>query len=66
MQNSNNSLIKTLCFQEFVSCEHWFHMDIAGVADNADEVAYLPKGMSGRPTRTLAEFLRKVHAQDSA
>ena len=30
-----------------MTCDHWFHMDIAGVADNADEVPYLPKGMAG-------------------
>lgn len=50
--------------KEFVTCENWFHFDIAGVADNTDEVPYLPRGMSGRPCRTLAEFLRRVHAQD--
>lgn len=31
-------------------------MDIAGVMENKDEVAYLGKGMSGRPTRTVATF----------
>lgn len=32
-------------------------MDIAGVMENKDEVAYLGKGMSGRPTRTVATFV---------
>lgn len=47
----------TNIFQEFVTCDHWMHMDIAGVMENKDEVAYLGKGMSGRPTRTVANFV---------
>lgn len=43
--------------KEFVTCDHWMHMDIAGVMENKDEVAYLGKGMSGRPTRTVATFV---------
>ncbi|KAM9449939.1 cytosol aminopeptidase [Clarias gariepinus] len=42
--------------QEFVTAGHWAHLDIAGVMSNKDEVTYLRKGMSGRPTRTLVEF----------
>ncbi|TSO98548.1 Cytosol aminopeptidase [Bagarius yarrelli] len=42
--------------QEFVTASHWAHLDIAGVMSNKDEVPYLRKGMSGRPTRTLVEF----------
>ncbi|KAK1792586.1 hypothetical protein P4O66_012524 [Electrophorus voltai] len=42
--------------QEFVTASHWAHLDIAGVMTNKDEVPYLRKGMSGRPTRTLVEF----------
>ncbi|XP_066516537.1 cytosol aminopeptidase [Hoplias malabaricus] len=42
--------------QEFVTVDHWAHLDIAGVMTNKDEVPYLRKGMSGRPTRTLVEF----------
>ncbi|XP_051993577.1 cytosol aminopeptidase [Xyrauchen texanus] len=42
--------------REFVTTEHWAHLDIAGVMTNKDEVPYLRKGMSGRPTRTLVEF----------
>ncbi|KAJ0033554.1 hypothetical protein NQD34_000661 [Periophthalmus magnuspinnatus] len=42
--------------REFVSLPHWAHLDIAGVMSNKDEVPYLRKGMSGRPTRTLVEF----------
>uniref|UniRef100_A0A672GVX0 Cytosol aminopeptidase n=1 Tax=Salarias fasciatus TaxID=181472 RepID=A0A672GVX0_SALFA len=42
--------------REFVTSPHWAHLDIAGVMSNKDEVPYLKKGMSGRPTRTLVEF----------
>ncbi|XP_067352824.1 cytosol aminopeptidase isoform X1 [Channa argus] len=42
--------------KEFVTAPHWAHLDIAGVMSNKDEVPYLKKGMSGRPTRTLVEF----------
>ncbi|XP_030643908.1 cytosol aminopeptidase [Chanos chanos] len=42
--------------KEFVTAAHWAHLDIAGVMSNKDEVPYLRKGMSGRPTRTLVEF----------
>uniref|UniRef100_A0AAX7T8B9 Cytosol aminopeptidase n=1 Tax=Astatotilapia calliptera TaxID=8154 RepID=A0AAX7T8B9_ASTCA len=42
--------------REFVKAPHWAHLDIAGVMSNKDEVPYLRKGMSGRPTRTLVEF----------
>lgn len=42
--------------REFVTAPHWAHLDIAGVMNNKDEVPYLRKGMSGRPTRTLVEF----------
>ena len=33
--------------QEFVTNDHWVHLDIAGVFYNKDEVPYLAKGMSG-------------------
>ncbi|XP_071374086.1 cytosol aminopeptidase [Centroberyx affinis] len=42
--------------REFVTVTHWAHLDIAGVMTNKDEIPYLRKGMSGRPTRTLVEF----------
>ncbi|XP_075400615.1 cytosol aminopeptidase [Tenrec ecaudatus] len=43
--------------REFVTHPSWAHLDIAGVMTNKDEVPYLRKGMTGRPTRTLVEFL---------
>lgn len=39
------------------------HLDIAGVMMNQDEVPYLSKGMSGRPTRTVVEFLKLLGEQ---
>uniref|UniRef100_A0A8C8A5A1 Cytosol aminopeptidase n=1 Tax=Oryzias sinensis TaxID=183150 RepID=A0A8C8A5A1_9TELE len=46
--------------REFVTAPHWAHLDIAGVMSNKDEIPYLRKGMSGRPTRTLVEFIQNV------
>lgn len=33
------------------------HLDMAGVMDDPNQMKYLGKGMSGRPTRTLIQFL---------
>ncbi|XP_058049749.1 cytosol aminopeptidase isoform X1 [Ahaetulla prasina] len=46
--------------KEFVTAPHWAHLDIAGVMENKDEVPYLRKGMAGRPTRTLVEFITQL------
>ncbi|XP_044257997.1 cytosol aminopeptidase-like isoform X3 [Tribolium madens] len=35
----------------------WLHVDIAGVMGPDDTTPYLGKGMTGRPTRTLVEFI---------
>ncbi|KAJ8982672.1 hypothetical protein NQ317_017662 [Molorchus minor] len=43
---------------EFVPCGDWLHVDIYGVIlSNGKDYPYLREGMSGRPTRTLVEFL---------
>ena len=45
----------------FTKCSSWLHLDIAGVMDNAGgEVKYLSSGMSGRPTRTMVNFVEKL------
>ncbi|KAK2575899.1 hypothetical protein KPH14_007267 [Odynerus spinipes] len=37
----------------------WMHLDIAGVmGPGNDELPYIPSGMTGRPTRTLIQFLQ--------
>jgi aminopeptidase len=33
------------------------HVDIAGVMGTTENLPYLAKGMTGRPTRTLIEFI---------
>lgn len=38
----------------------WMHIDIAGVMTGCDDQSYLcAKGMTGRPLRTMVEFLQK-------
>lgn len=49
--------------QEFVKTKEWIHLDIAGVMGNTNDVSYLGKGMSGRPTRTLVQFLELLSQQ---
>lgn len=46
---------------EFVPCGDWLHIDTYGVmTSNGIDVPYLREGMSGRPTRTLVEFLSQL------
>jgi aminopeptidase len=52
--------------KEFVKNENWMHMDIAGVMSNSSDVPYLGKGMSGRPTRTVTEFLSIIQKKRSS
>ena len=42
--------------RQFTTCPSWLHLDMAGVMENAGDVSYLGKGMSGRPTRTLVQY----------
>lgn len=44
--------------KEFVPSVDWMHLDIAGVMGPSLDNPYLRKGMTGRPTRTLIEFLK--------
>ncbi|XP_046685530.1 cytosol aminopeptidase-like [Homalodisca vitripennis] len=43
--------------KEFAPPGDWIHLDIAGVMGPADNLPYLQKGMTGRPTRTLIQLL---------
>ncbi|CAH1954149.1 unnamed protein product [Acanthoscelides obtectus] len=46
---------------EFVPCGDWLHLDTYGVMlSNGKDYTYLRRGMSGRPTRTLVEFLSQL------
>jgi len=46
--------------KEFVPKGDWLHLDIAGVMSTAETLPYLAKGMTGRPTRTLVEFISSL------
>ncbi|XP_042904965.1 cytosol aminopeptidase isoform X2 [Parasteatoda tepidariorum] len=43
----------------------WMHLDIAGVMESMSVVPYLTSGMSGRPTRTLVQFLHDLEEEFS-
>lgn len=46
---------------EFVPCGDWLHLDTYGVMiTDGRDYRYLREGMSGRPTRTLVEFLSQL------
>jgi aminopeptidase len=45
--------------QEFAEITNWAHLDIAGVFTNEGQVPYLGNGMSGRPIRTLVQFVSR-------
>ncbi|KAF0992334.1 hypothetical protein HZS_4701 [Henneguya salminicola] len=45
---------------EFVTTKEWAHLDIAGVmCTDKEMMCYCPGGMSGRPTRTLIEYVKR-------
>lgn len=46
--------------QEFVPKGDWLHLDTAGVMATTENLPYLAKGMTGRPTRTLVEFISSL------
>ena len=54
------SITAAMFLKNFVECNSWAHSDIAGVMDDVRSSSYLPKGMSGRPTRTIIEALRNL------
>ncbi|GFT81745.1 cytosol aminopeptidase [Nephila pilipes] len=43
----------------------WLHLDIASVMESEDDTPYSCKGMSGRPTRTLVQFLSDLEGKFS-
>jgi aminopeptidase len=51
--------------QEFVPKGNWIHMDIAGVMGTSEKLPYLAKGMTGRPTRTIIEFISALAGSDA-
>lgn len=63
LSSSGGACTAAAFLREFVTATHWAHLDIAGVMSNKDEIPYLRKGMSGRPTRTLVEFAAGLASQ---
>lgn len=52
--------------REFVTNKHWMHIDIAGVAcfsSCKNGLSYMSSNMSGRPTRTIVEFMNALSKQ---
>ena len=44
--------------REFVPCGEWMHIEAYNVmTTNGIDYPYLRRGMAGRPTRTLIEFI---------
>jgi leucyl aminopeptidase len=50
--------------KEFVGDTPWIHLDIAGVAWMEDAKAWIAKGPSGIPVRSLVEFVRELAGQN--
>ncbi|KAJ9585780.1 hypothetical protein L9F63_002417 [Diploptera punctata] len=47
--------------RQFVPCGEWMHLDTFGVMySNGIDEPYVRRGMSGRPTRTLVEFISQL------
>ncbi|KII61408.1 Cytosol aminopeptidase [Thelohanellus kitauei] len=58
------SCTAAMFLSEFVKTKEWAHFDIAGLMTADKEFhPYCPGGMTGRPTRTLIEYLRKQSGQ---
>ena len=45
--------------REFAGNGPWLHLDIAGVMGPTEDAPYIAPGMTGRPTRTLIQFLQQ-------
>ncbi|NDJ84473.1 MAG: leucyl aminopeptidase [Chloroflexi bacterium] len=51
--------VAALFLSNFVDYPAWAHLDIAGMAANAKDIPYAPKGATGYGVRLLAEFTRQ-------
>ncbi|KYQ90067.1 leucine aminopeptidase [Tieghemostelium lacteum] len=49
--------------KEFVQVDRWAHMDIAGIMYSNEDGPYIRKGMTGKPTRTLIELVKKISSK---
>jgi leucyl aminopeptidase len=54
------TILGGLFLQEFVTCDSWVHLDIAGPAFNDHDLVFSPKGGSGFGVRTLLNYLSIV------
>ncbi|XP_055846426.1 cytosol aminopeptidase-like [Episyrphus balteatus] len=53
--------------RQFVPCGQWMHIDATNVMyTSGKDFHYLRPGMSGRPTRTLIEFIAQTVCKESA
>lgn len=54
--------------RQFTPTDEWLHIDNFGVmvTDGETDASYLRAGMTGRPTRTLIEFLYQLHSVNNA
>ncbi|XP_036341774.1 cytosol aminopeptidase-like [Rhagoletis pomonella] len=53
--------------REFVPCGQWMHIDATNVmVTDGEAFEYIRKGMAGRPTRTLIEFIAQTICKDTA
>uniref|UniRef100_T1GHS9 Cytosol aminopeptidase domain-containing protein n=1 Tax=Megaselia scalaris TaxID=36166 RepID=T1GHS9_MEGSC len=52
--------------REFVPCGQWMHIDATNVMrSTGKEFEYLRKGMAGRPTRTVVEFIAQTLCKET-
>jgi aminopeptidase len=61
--NGGYTCTSAALLQQFVCQYDWIHLDTYGVSYSEGQVSYLTKGMSGRPTRTMIEFLAQFGAE---
>ncbi|KAF2073767.1 hypothetical protein CYY_004936 [Polysphondylium violaceum] len=60
---SGGSCSAAMFLKEFVTVDRWAHLDIAGVMYSNEDGAYLKRGMTGKPVRTLIELAREISKQ---
>ncbi|XP_067646814.1 cytosol aminopeptidase-like isoform X3 [Eurosta solidaginis] len=52
--------------REFVPCGQWIHIDATNVmVTNGKTFEYIRRGMAGRPTRTIIEFIAQTICKDT-
>jgi aminopeptidase len=61
--NGGHSCTSAALLEQFICNYDWIHMDAYSVMVEGGSTTYLTKGMSGRPTRTMIEFLAQFGCQ---